>query len=182
MYTKYVDWGSHFCLVSLLRLRVSLFIPFCSRGQDVCYLAKFTASNDHSVDDWVWGHIERPRPNARTVDRPGTHISRPGPGHQHREASGTHLPGNSLHRRGLAYVGAIFALSSVGFIASEVWEDLAVGAQVGLTALVTGLFWLGGWWIQGGEWGSSARDSPTSSEATTGSVCSCGSPGRAGSH
>ena len=51
----------------------------------------------------------------------------------------------------VAYVGAIFALSSVGFIASEVWEDLAVGAQVGLTALVTGLCWLGGWWIQGGD-------------------------------
>jgi hypothetical protein len=51
----------------------------------------------------------------------------------------------------IAYVGAIFALSSVAFIASEVWEDLAVGAQVGLIALVTGLFWIGGWWIQGGD-------------------------------
>ena len=50
----------------------------------------------------------------------------------------------------IAYVGAIFALSSVGFIASELWEDLGVGAQVGLIALVTGVFWLGGWWIQGG--------------------------------
>jgi hypothetical protein len=50
----------------------------------------------------------------------------------------------------IAYVGGIFALSSVGFIASEVWEDLAVGAQVGLIALVTDLFWIGGWWIQGG--------------------------------
>jgi uncharacterized membrane protein len=56
----------------------------------------------------------------------------------------------------IAYVGAIFALSSVGFIASEVWEDLAVGAQMGLTALVTGLFWIGGWWIQGGD--SPARE------------------------
>ena len=50
----------------------------------------------------------------------------------------------------IAYVGAIFALSSVGFIASEVWEDLALGAQVGLITLVTGLFFIGGWWIRGG--------------------------------
>jgi uncharacterized membrane protein len=49
----------------------------------------------------------------------------------------------------IAYVGAIFALSSVGFIASEVWEDIALGAQVGLVALMTGVFWIGGWWIQG---------------------------------
>jgi uncharacterized membrane protein len=56
----------------------------------------------------------------------------------------------------IAYVGAIFALSSVGFIASEVWEDIALGAQVGLVALVTGLFWIGGWWIQGG--GSPVRE------------------------
>jgi hypothetical protein len=48
----------------------------------------------------------------------------------------------------IAYVGAIFALSSVAFIASRVWEDLAVGAQLGLLALATGVFWVGGWWIQ----------------------------------
>jgi len=51
----------------------------------------------------------------------------------------------------IAYIGAIFALSAVAFIASRVWEDLAVGAQLGLLALATSVFWVGGWWVQGGR-------------------------------
>jgi hypothetical protein len=49
----------------------------------------------------------------------------------------------------IAYVGAIFALSAVGFIASRIWSNLAVGEQLGLVALVTGLLWAGGWWLRG---------------------------------
>ncbi len=48
----------------------------------------------------------------------------------------------------IAYVGAIFALSAVAFIASRIWSDLAVGEQLGLIALVTGVLWAGGWWIR----------------------------------
>jgi hypothetical protein len=50
----------------------------------------------------------------------------------------------------IAYAGAILALSAVAFIASRVWEDLAVGAQLAILAYATGAFWAGGWWVQGG--------------------------------
>lgn len=51
----------------------------------------------------------------------------------------------------IAYVGAIFALSAVGFIASRVWAKLAVGEQLGMVALATGVLWAGGWWMRGGR-------------------------------
>lgn len=51
----------------------------------------------------------------------------------------------------IAYVGAIFALSAVAFIASQVWPDLAVGQRLGLLALGTGVLWAGGWWMRGGH-------------------------------
>ena len=51
----------------------------------------------------------------------------------------------------VAYVGAIFALSAIVLIASRVWSDLAVGAQLGLLALATGVLWAGGWWMRGGR-------------------------------
>ncbi|MGH2699460.1 MAG: DUF2157 domain-containing protein [Actinomycetota bacterium] len=50
----------------------------------------------------------------------------------------------------LAYVGAVFALSAVVFIGSQVWADLAVGAQLGLIALATAALWAGGWWMRSG--------------------------------
>jgi hypothetical protein len=49
----------------------------------------------------------------------------------------------------IAYVGAIFALSAVAFIASRMWSNLAVGGQLGLIALATGLLWAGAWWMRG---------------------------------
>jgi Predicted membrane protein (DUF2157) len=49
----------------------------------------------------------------------------------------------------LAYVGAILALSAVAFIASRVWSDLSVGAQLGVIALSTAALWAGGWWLRG---------------------------------
>jgi hypothetical protein len=49
----------------------------------------------------------------------------------------------------IAYVGAIFALSAVAFIASRIWSNLAVGEQLGLIALATGVLWAGGWWMRG---------------------------------
>ncbi len=51
----------------------------------------------------------------------------------------------------IAYVGAILALSAVAFIASRIWSDLAVGEQLGLLALATGVLWAGGWWMRGGR-------------------------------
>ncbi|CAN5430020.1 hypothetical protein BH18ACT16_BH18ACT16_12510 [soil metagenome] len=49
----------------------------------------------------------------------------------------------------IAYVGAIFALSAVAFIASQMWSDLGAGEQLGLLALATGILWAGGWWMRG---------------------------------
>lgn len=51
----------------------------------------------------------------------------------------------------IAYVGAILVLSAGAFIASRIWFDLAVGAQLGLLALTTGVLWAGGWWMRGGH-------------------------------
>lgn len=51
----------------------------------------------------------------------------------------------------LAYIGAILAISAVVFIASQVWSDLASGAQLGLIALATGVLWAGGWWMREGN-------------------------------
>ncbi|MDQ3661866.1 MAG: DUF2157 domain-containing protein [Actinomycetota bacterium] len=48
----------------------------------------------------------------------------------------------------IAYVGAILILSAGAFIASRIWSDLAVGAQLGILALTTGVLWAGGWWMR----------------------------------
>jgi uncharacterized membrane protein len=51
----------------------------------------------------------------------------------------------------VAYVGAIFALSAVAFIASRMWTSLPVGVQLGLLGLATTILWAGGWWVRAGR-------------------------------
>lgn len=54
----------------------------------------------------------------------------------------------SLVTEVIAYLGAALALVAAIQLGSQVWPDLSTAVKAALLVCVTGLLWLGGWWIR----------------------------------